>query len=241
MRLYSSLRSLFSAQRFRALPVSRRIRHLALVMVLATSSWALTNNYFEISKHIEIFATLFREINMYYVDDVDAGKLMKTGIDAMLKSLDPYTDFIAESDVENFKIMTTGQYGGIGALIAKVGDTVVIADPYEGFPAQKADLRAGDQLLKINGEDVLGRNTDDVSKLLKGQPKTEVKVLIARMGVAKPIEKVLLREEVKVTSVTYSGMLNEQVGYVNLSAFRVDAGNEIHGIGPAWESRWFLG
>ena len=227
MRPYSSLRSLFSAQRFRALPVSRRIRHVVLVMVLATSSWALTNNYFEISKHIEIFATLFREINMYYVDDVDAGKLMKTGIDAMLKSLDPYTDFIAESDVENFKIMTTGQYGGIGALIAKVGDTVVIADPYEGFPAQKADLRAGDQLLKINGEDVLGRNTDDVSKLLKGQPKTEVKVLIARMGVAKPIEKVLLREEVKVTSVTYSGMLNEQVGYINLSAFRVDAGNEI--------------
>ena len=218
MRLFSFFRSMF---------LTPRLRRVVLVLVLAVGSLAATNNYFEISKHIEIFATLFREINMYYVDDVDAGKLMKTGIDAMLKSLDPYTDYIAESDVENFKIMTTGQYGGIGALIAKVGDTVVVADPYEGFPAQKADLRAGDQLLKINGEEVIGRNTDEVSKLLKGQPKTEVKVLIARIGLAKPIEKVLLREEVKVSSVTYSGMLDQEVGYVNLSAFRVDAGNEI--------------
>jgi carboxyl-terminal processing protease len=176
---------------------------------------------------MEIFSNVYREINTYYVDEVDPAKLMKTGIDAMLKSLDPYTDYIPESEIENFKFMTTGQYGGIGALIAQVGETVVIADPYEGFPAQKADLRAGDRLLKINGEEVKGRNTEEVSKLLKGQPKTEVRILVERPGGAAPFEKVVLREEIKVNSVTYSGMLNATVGYINLSAFRVDAGGEI--------------
>lgn len=198
-----------------------------LVLVVAVSGLALNNNYFELSKHMEIFSNVYREINTYYVDEVDPAKLMKTGIDAMLKSLDPYTDYIPESEIENFKFMTTGQYGGIGALIAQVGETVVIADPYEGFPAQKADLRAGDRLLKINGEEVKGRNTEEVSKLLKGQPKTEVRILVERPGGAAPFEKVVLREEIKVNSVTYSGMLNATVGYINLSAFRVDAGGEI--------------
>lgn len=198
-----------------------------LVLVVAVSGLALNNNYFELSKHMEIFSNVYREINTYYVDEVDPAKLMKTGIDAMLKSLDPYTDYIPESEIENFKFMTTGQYGGIGALIAQVGETVIIADPYEGFPAQKADLRAGDRLLKINGEEVKGRNTEEVSKLLKGQPKTEVRILVERPGGAAPFEKVVLREEIKVNSVTYSGMLNATVGYINLSAFRVDAGGEI--------------
>ena len=198
-----------------------------LVLVVAVSGLALNNNYFELSKHMEIFSNVYREINTYYVDEVDPAKLMKTGIDAMPKSLDPYTNYIPESEIENFKFMTTGQYGGIGALIAQVGETVVIADPYEGFPAQKADLRAGDRLLKINGEEVKGRNTEEVSKLLKGQPKTEVRILVERPGGAAPFEKVVLREEIKVNSVTYSGMLNATVGYINLSAFRVDAGGEI--------------
>ncbi|MFM7288401.1 MAG: S41 family peptidase, partial [Bacteroidota bacterium] len=204
-----------------------KVRILAWILLLGAGGLALNNNYFELSKHIEIFTTLYREINTYYVDDVDPAKLMKTGIDAMLKSLDPYTDYIPESEIENFKFMTTGQYGGIGALISQNGESIMIADPYEGFPAQKADLRAGDQLLRINGEEVKGRNTEEVSKLLKGQPNTEVKLLISRPGNPKPMEKVLVRQEIKVNSVTYSGMLNSTVGYVNLSAFRVDAGGEI--------------
>jgi carboxyl-terminal processing protease len=211
-------------------PISSTARKpwvLGLALMLGAGGIALNNNYFELSKHIEIFTTLYREINTYYVDDVDPAKLMKTGIDAMLKSLDPYTDYIPESEIENFKFMTTGQYGGIGALISQNGETIMIADPYEGFPAQKADLRAGDQLLRINGQDVKGRNTEEVSKLLKGQPNTEVRILISRPGVPEPIEKVLVRQEIKVNSVAYSGMLNSTVGYVNLSAFRVDAGGEI--------------
>ncbi|MFM7589139.1 MAG: S41 family peptidase [Bacteroidota bacterium] len=204
-----------------------KVRILTWVLLMGAGGLALNNNYFELSKHIEIFTTLYREINTYYVDDVDPAKLMKTGIDAMLKSLDPYTDYIPESEIENFKFMTTGQYGGIGALISQNGESIMIADPYEGFPAQKADLRAGDQLLRINGEEVKGRNTEEVSKLLKGQPNTEVKLLISRPGNPKPMEKVLVRQEIKVNSVTYSGMLNSTVGYVNLSAFRVDAGGEI--------------
>ncbi|MBM3447420.1 MAG: PDZ domain-containing protein, partial [Bacteroidetes bacterium] len=204
-----------------------KVRILVWILLLGAGGLALNNNYFELSKHIEIFTTLYREINTYYVDDVDPAKLMKTGIDAMLKSLDPYTDYIPESEIENFKFMTTGQYGGIGALISQNGESIMIADPYEGFPAQKADLRAGDQLLRINGEEVKGRNTEEVSKLLKGQPNTEVKLLISRPGNPKPMEKVLVRQEIKVNSVAYSGMLNSTVGYVNLSAFRVDAGGEI--------------
>ncbi|MFM7179387.1 MAG: S41 family peptidase, partial [Bacteroidota bacterium] len=125
-----------------------KVRILTWALLLGAGGLALNNNYFELSKHIEIFTTLYREINTYYVDDVDPAKLMKTGIDAMLKSLDPYTDYIPESEIENFKFMTTGQYGGIGALISQNGESIMIADPYEGFPAQKADLRAGDQLLR---------------------------------------------------------------------------------------------
>src|SRR5579872_1066082 len=112
-------------------------------------SYSFVDNYFEISKNLDIFATLFRELNIYYVDETNPGDLMKKGIDQMLESLDPYTNYIPESEIEDYRYMTTGQYGGIGALIRQKGDYVAVAEPYEGFPAQKADLRAGDIILEI--------------------------------------------------------------------------------------------
>src|SRR3954467_5067392 len=144
----------------------------------AVISYSFVDSYFEVSKNLDIFATLFRELNIYYVDETNPGDLMKKGIDNMLESLDPYTNFIPESEIEDYRYMTTGSYGGIGALVRQVGDYVVISEPYEGFPAQKADVRAGDRLLKINDVDVKGKKTDDISKYLKGQASTVIKLLI---------------------------------------------------------------
>jgi carboxyl-terminal processing protease len=164
---------------------------------------------------------------MFYVDETDPGKMMKKGIDAMLESLDPYTNYIPESDIEDYRFMTTGQYGGIGALIKLKGDYVVISEPYEGYPAQKADLRAGDEILEIDGRTAKGKKTDDVSKALKGQPKSTVKILIRRAGEKSPMEKVLTREEIKIKNVSYYGMVNDHVGYIRLTNFTENAGKEV--------------
>lgn len=198
-----------------------------LIAGYATVSYSFVDNYFEVSKNLDIFATLFRELNIYYVDETNPGDLMKKGIDDMLSSLDPYTNYIPESEIEDYRYMTTGQYGGIGALVRQIGDYVVIAEPYQGFPAQKADLRAGDRILKVNDIDVKGKKTDDISKYLKGQASTAIKLLIEREGEAKPFEKIINREEIKIKSVPYSGMISKNVGYIKLTGFTENAAGEV--------------
>jgi len=204
----------------------------AFIIVLALSafsflSFSFVDNHFELSKNLDIFASLYRELNMYYVDDTNPGDLMKQGIDAMLESLDPYTTYIPESDIEDYRFMTTGQYGGIGSLIRKKGDFVVITDPYEGYPAHKAQLQAGDIILEVDGKPVQGKGTDDISKFLKGQPGTTVKLLVRREGEKKPLEKTITREEIKVKSVPYYGMLNDNIGYISLTGFTENASKEV--------------
>lgn len=193
----------------------------------AIISYSFVDNYFEVSKNLDIFAALFRELNIYYVDETNPGDLMKRGIDDMLESLDPYTNYIPESEIEDYRYMTTGQYGGIGALIRQQGEYVVVSEPYEGFPAQKADLRAGDRILKINDIDTKGKKTEDISKFLKGQASTTIKLLIEREGEKKPLEKVISREEIKIKSVSYSGMLTKNIGYIKLTGFTENAANEV--------------
>lgn len=208
----------------------KRYKVLFIILFLSGASllsYSFVDNYFEISKNLDIFTTLYREINTYYVDDTDPGKLMKKGIDAMLESLDPYTNFYSESDIEDYRFMTTGQYGGIGAQIKQKGDYVAIYEPYEGYPAQKADLRAGDVILEIDGKSVKGKKTDDISKILKGTPKTNVKLLIKREGEAKTFEKVVMRDEIKIKSVAYYGMYNDHIGYIRLTGFTENAGSEV--------------
>lgn len=199
----------------------------ALLGGYAIISYSFVDSYFEVSKNLDIFATLFRELNIYYVDETNPGDLMKKGIDDMLASLDPYTNFIPESEIEDYRYMTTGQYGGIGALIRQDGEYVVISEPYEGFPAQKADLRAGDKLLKINDTETKGKKTEDVSKFLKGQPSSTIKLIIEREGEKKPIEKIINREEIKIKSVSYSGMVKNGIGYIKLTGFTENAANEV--------------
>lgn len=198
---------------------------------------AVSDDYFEISKNLDIFATLYKEVNTYYVDDVEPAKFMRTGIDAMLESLDPYTNYISEADMEGYRFQTTGKYGGIGALIRKAGDNVVISEPYQNFPADKAGLQAGDLLLEVDGKQTKGKNTDDVSKILKGTPGTEVKVVIQHPGDKNTIAKTLVREEIKVSSVPYYGMLNADLGYIRLTQFTEGCGQEVENALKDLESK----
>lgn len=201
-----------------------------IITTIGASSFlsvGFVDNYFELSKNLDIFATLFRELNMYYVDETKPGDLMKKAIDSMLESLDPYTNYIPETEIEDYRFLTTGQYGGIGSFVRKKDDYIVITDPHEGYPAQKADLRAGDIILEVDGKSVKNKTTDEVTKFLKGQPNTVVKILIKREGEPKPIEKTLTREEIKINSVSYSGMLNENIGYISLTGFTENASQEV--------------
>lgn len=183
--------------------------------------------YFDIAKNLDIFATLFKEVNTYYVDEVTPGKLVKTGIDAMLKSLDPYTNYISEDDVEDFRTQTTGQYGGIGAVVGKRDGKTIVQLPYEGMPAQKAGLLIGDEILKIDGVDITKKNNTETSKLLKGQANTVVKVEVKRYGVDKPFEVAITRDKIQIDNVPYYGMVTNDIGYFQLSGFTMDASREV--------------
>jgi len=190
-------------------------------------TFSFTDDYFEVSKNLDIFSSLFREVNIHYVDSTNPSKLMKKGIDAMLESLDPYTNFIPESEIDDYRFMTTGQYGGIGALIRQKGDYVAVSEPYEGFPAQRSDLRAGDEILEIDGKSAKGKKTDEISHLLKGVAKTNVRLLIRREGEKNPIEKNIMREEISVKNVPYYGMINKNIGYIKLTGFTENAGKNV--------------
>jgi carboxyl-terminal processing protease len=196
-------------------------------LTLPLTGQSQTNNDFEISKNLDIFTSLFKTLNINYVDDIDAGKLMETGIDSMLESLDPYTNFIPEADVEDYTFITTGQYGGIGALIHREGDYVVISEPYENAPADKAGLKAGDQILEINGKSAKDKTTEEVSEILKGQPGTSIDMLIGRYGIDEPIRKTVIREEITVPNIPYYGVLRDGVGYIKLTGFTQNAGKEV--------------
>jgi len=181
---------------------------------------------FKYAKSLDIFFSLFRELNIYYVDETDPEKLVKKGIDEMLQSLDPYTTFIPESELDEFAFMTTGQYGGIGSLVRKSGDYVVISETYKAFPADKAGLKPGDIILEVDGKSTKGLPITSVSEKLKGQPNSQVELLIERFGIDKPFKKLVTREKIQISSVPYYGMLDNETGYIRISNFTQNSARE---------------
>lgn len=199
----------------------------ALVVTCALTALRNDDKNFEISKHLNIYATLFRDINMFYVDETNPGDLVTTSIKSMLKSLDPYTVYYPESEMEDVKLMTTGEYAGIGSIISKKGDHVIIREPYKNSPAAKAGLLPGDIILSIDGNSTKGKDTEDVSTMLKGQPGKEITIKIQREYEDKPIEKKAIREKIQIPSVPFFGLVNDSTGYIYLTSFTDKSANDV--------------
>jgi len=185
------------------------------------------DNAFEIAKNIDIFTTLYKEVNNYYVDEVNPNKIMRTGVDAMLKSLDPYTVYISEDQIEDYRTMTTGEYGGIGATVGTRNGKVIIVMPMENSPALKSGLKIGDEILQIGEVKVTGKPQSDISRLLKGQPDTEVELLIKHYGSTQTEKIKIKRERIKVDNIPFHGMVDEGIGYIYLSEFTQGAADAI--------------
>lgn len=189
--------------------------------MLSVSLWAAPkdNRTFRISKNLSVFNTVFRELEAYYVDTLNYDKMMKTAIDEMLSKLDPYTVYMPEEETSDLTFMTTGEYAGIGAMIMKTGNDIVVSEPYEGMPAQRNDVRAGDIILEVDGKSTSGMSVSDVSNRLKGTPNTIIKLKLKRFGEKKTVEKAFLREKIQINPVAYSAVVAPQTGYILLSDF----------------------
>ena len=190
-----------------------------ITLISFSQSEEQTDEYFEISKNLTLFSEVYKNVNLNFVDETNPGELMKTGIDAMLRSLDPYTNFIPESNIEDYRMMQSGQYGGIGSLIQKRDEFIVITNPLENFPAQKAGLKAGDKILEIDGKSVKGKSADEVSELLKGAKNTDVELTLKRPNSEKPLKISVTREIIKMPTVPHFDMLNDKIGYIKLTQF----------------------
>lgn len=187
------------------------------ISIFSFQSQAQTNG-FEVIKSMELMDLIYQHLDMYYVDEPKPGTLSKFAIDAMLKELDPYTVYYHESNMEDYLLMTTGQYGGIGAVIRKIGDYTYIAEPYEGNPAQKAGLKAGDKILSIDGRDMKAKKSDEVSSSLKGPKGSTIQVKVLRKN-GDEVTIPITRDEIKIPHIPYTGMVSETVGYINLNTF----------------------
>ena len=198
-----------------------------VIVILSFGFIQLKNDDFELVKNLDIYHTLFRELNLYYVDKTDPKKLIETSINSMLNSLDPYTVFIPESEMDDFNFMTTGEYGGIGAIIRTGENYAIIAEAYEGFPAAKSGLTGGDELISIDDFSTKGKPISEVSAKMKGVPGTELQIVFKHAGDNEPQKLKLIREQIKINNVSYSGLIGDNTGYIKLSNFTLDASKEV--------------
>ncbi|SFU27141.1 carboxyl-terminal processing protease [Pustulibacterium marinum] len=203
--------------------MKKKIFICCAAIVLFFVGTSFKNDFFEISKQIEIFTTLFKELNMNYVDDTNPGELMDTAIKSMLSDLDPYTNYLNEQDVENYRINQSGEYSGIGAMVKSAENKLIIVEPYKGYPADKADLKPGDEIVKI--DDIEIKNFEDnASDLLKGAQNSSIQITYKRQG--KTFSTTLEREGIEIDAVPYYGKINDKTGYIVLERFNEKAAKQ---------------
>jgi carboxyl-terminal processing protease len=196
------------------------------LVAFATLTFSFRDDLFQISKNLDIFASVYKELNINYVDEVSSAKLMRNSIDAMLENLDPYTEFVPESEIEDYRMKyVSTQYGGIGASVIYREGRIFISDPFDGYPAQKADIRAGDEIISIDNQKVKDKSNEQISQLLKGPKETPIKMTLLRGD--KILEKTLNRAEINQPNVSYYGMLDNNIGYIKLDKFLEDSGQEV--------------
>jgi carboxyl-terminal processing protease len=201
---------------------------LSIVVALLAFGFAeLDNIYFSINKNIDIFGRVYKEIVMNYVDEVDPEKFMRSGIEGMLETLDPYTVYLGGKDEDELDLLTHGQYGGIGVTIGVRDGIITVLSAMEGYSAHRQGVRAGDKIIEIDGESIIGMNSDSVRLRVRGEPGTVVKMTVEREGEKNPIEFVLVREEIQVHNVGYSGYVKDGIGYIKLERFSRRAGEEV--------------
>ena len=207
----------------------RRVTLVALLAIITIPfvAFKYDDRYFEIAKNLDIFATMFKELNAYYVDEINPNRAMHTSIESMLKQLDPYTVFWGEDEIEDVMTSMAGKYNGIGATVSHRDNKHVVVMLYEGSPADKAGMKIGDEILKVDGVDVVSRKGVDMGRLLKGQTGTTVKMSVKRFGQSSPLDLVVGRDIVKTLNVPHSGMINDEVGYIQLNDFTATAAKEV--------------
>lgn len=229
-----------------AIDTMKRYKKLIIVAAVGVLSMGIfaftanTSSYFEVTKNLDIFTTLYKELNTFYVDTLNPEKLMRAGTVEMLSELDPYTDYIPEEDMDDYRMQTTGKYGGIGAVIGTRAEWVIVTEPYEGFPAQKSGLLAGDKIIDVDGKNAKNFKTDQVSAMLKGKPGTEVVVKIKRPNAAGGEDDLtikMVREEIKIKNVPYYGTVDDHIAYIRLSNFTERAGQEVKNALQAMEAK----
>lgn len=199
---------------------------LLLFLFLSVPFAKAQTDAFEMVKSMELMDMIYQNLEMYFVDDLNPGKMSKDAIDAMLRGLDPYTVYYHESNMEDYKLMTTGEYGGIGALIRKMGEYTYIAEPYENSPSQKAGVLAGDKILSIDGKNMKGKPSDEVSTALKGPKGTSIEIKVLRNNKEEKTISIT-RDEIKLPDVPYSGMLSDGIGYIKLNSFTQTASADV--------------
>ena len=200
---------------------------ITFFLFLAFKTVEQDDRYFQIVKSLDVFTTLFKEVNAYYVEEINPTELIKIGIDAMLSSLDPYTDYIPEDDIEDYRTMTTGEYGGIGAIIEKKGGVNTVVMPYKNAPAIRSGLLIGDQILKINNIELKGKKAYEISNLLKSQINSQITLVVKRMDRPEVFEISLVTEKIVIKNVSYAGLIDGNIGYIKLTDFTTNAGEEV--------------
>jgi carboxyl-terminal processing protease len=209
-----------------------RIGIVVLIVLFANCNSAIfaqlsEDKRFEIIRNLDIFNSVFKELNLYYVDSLDVKGIIRSDISYMLQQLDPYTEYISEEDMQDFQFQTTGEYGGIGTVISMRDGKIIVIDPYENMPAALAGLIPGDEILAIDGESMEGKTSSYASERLKGQPQTNIKIKFRRMGEKNPKEVIIERKRIHIDPVIYSGVLKEGIGYIYLSGFTVNSARAV--------------